>query len=150
MPTIEENREFWNDRFHWGSHRGDVWSDHWGGVEAQWQWCVYPRTRSHLPTGTVLEVGPGMGRWTHFLRAFCENLIVVDISQRCLEVCRARFGDVGMDYHLGDGRTLTPVRDGSVDFVFSFESLIHTEQEDLASYLQEIARVLKPGGSCFL
>ena len=150
MPTIEENQEFWNDRFHWGTHRGDVWSNHWGGPKAQWQWCVYPRIRQHLPTTTVLEIGPGMGRWTQFLRMFCEKLIAVELSPRCLEVCRERFGDQGMEYHLGDGRTLGPISDGSVDFAFSFESLIHTESDDLASYLRELVRVLRPGGVCFL
>ncbi len=91
-----------------------------------------------------------MGRWTQFLRVFCENLIAVELSPRCLEVCRERFGEVGVEYHLGDGRTLGPIPDGSVDFAFSFESLIHTESDDLASYLQELARVLRPGGVCFL
>jgi ubiquinone/menaquinone biosynthesis C-methylase UbiE len=150
MATIEENQQFWNDRFHWGTHRGDVWSTHWGGPDAQWKWCVYPRIRQHLPTGTLLEIGPGMGRWTQFLRSFCKKLTVVELSPRCLEACRERFGDEGMEYHLGDGRSLGSLQDDSVDFTFSFESLIHSEADDLASYLQELARVMKTGGVCFL
>ena len=150
MATIEENRAFWNDRFHWGKHLGDVWSDHWGGPEAQWRWCVYPRIRQHLPAGTILEIGSGMGRWSQFLRGCSEKLILFDISPRCLDVCRERFGEEGLEYRLGDGRTLRPLPDRSVDFAFSFESLIHTEADDLVSYLQDLARVLKPGAVCFL
>jgi ubiquinone/menaquinone biosynthesis C-methylase UbiE len=150
MPSIEENHEFWNDRFHWGKHRGDAWSDEWGGPTAQWKWCVYPRIRRHLPAETILEIGPGMGRWTQFLRTCCENLIVVDISERCIDVCRERFGEQGMSYHLGDGRTLSFLEDNSIDFTFSFESLIHTESDDLRSYLSELSRTLKPEATAFL
>ena len=123
MPTIEENREFWNDLFHWGKHQGDIWSDHWGGPEAQWKWCVYPRIRQHLPAGTVLEIGPGMGRWTQFLREFCDHLILVELSPRCLEACRDRFGDEAMEYHLGDGRSLGPIEDDSIDLAKDAESI---------------------------
>lgn len=148
MPSIAENHEFWNDRFHWGKHRGDVWSARWGGPQAQWQWCVYPRIRKWLPASTILEIGCGMGRWTRFLREFCEELVVVDLSERCLAVCAERFPEVVC--RNGDGRTLDFQQDSTIDLVFSFESLVHTEMDDMRSYLAEIARVLKPGGSCFL
>ena len=91
-----------------------------------------------------------MGRWTQFLKSYCEQLTLVELSPRCLEACRVRFGNEGMEYHLGDGRSLGPLRSDSVDFAFSFESLIHTEADDLTSYLEDLARVLKPGGVCFL
>lgn len=148
MPTIEENRRFWNDEFLWGRHRGDIWSKEWGGPEAQWHWCIYPRIRRHLPAGTVLEIGSGMGRWTGYLLGLCERLIGVDISERCVEVCRRRFPD-GV-FHQGDGRTLAFLADQSIDFVFSFESLIHTELDDLACYLGELQRVMRPGAFSFI
>ncbi|HIB66818.1 MAG TPA: class I SAM-dependent methyltransferase [Phycisphaerales bacterium] len=150
MPTVEENYAFWNDRFDWSNHRGDVWSREWGGPTNQWYWCVYPRIRRQLPTGTILEIGPGQGRWTHFLLPYCERLVLVDISHRCIEVCRDRFGKAAVECHVGDGRTLSFQEDESVDFVFSFESLVHTEILDLTSYLKEVARVLKPKGRAFL
>ena len=150
MPTVEANYAFWNDSFDWSNHRGDVWSKEWGGPANQWYWCIYPRIRRQLHTGTVLEIGPGQGRWTHFLLPYCERLILVDISHRCIEVCRERFADQPVDCHVGDGRTLSFQDNESVDFIFSFESLIHTEIDDLCSYFQEIARVLKPGGRAFL
>jgi SAM-dependent methyltransferase len=48
-----------------------------------------------------------------------------------------------------DGRTI-PAANASVDFVFSFDSLVHAEANVLEGYLQEIARVLKPTGTAFL
>lgn len=150
MPTIGENYEFWNNRFAWGQHRGDVWSKEWGGPENQWDWCIFPRIRRFLPAETILEIGPGKGRWTRFLRPYCERLIITDISDVCVEACRERFGSEGMDYYVGDGRTLSFQPDSSVDFLFSFESLIHTEMVDLVSYLKEISRVLNSGAMAFL
>lgn len=150
MPTIEENYEFWNNRFLWAQHHGDVWSREWGGPSAQWDWCLYPRIRLLVPVETLLEIGSGQGRWTQYLRTCCERLIATDISDRCLKVCRERCGDEGIEYHLGDGKTLEFQEDSSVDLAFSFESLIHTELEDLTSYLQELYRVLKSQSRAFI
>ena len=41
---------------------------------------------------------------------------------------------------------LPMVEESSIDFVFSFDSLVHVEAETLAAYLSELARVLKPDG----
>lgn len=150
MASVEDNHHFWNDRFQWGPQRGDQWSRNWGGPEAQWAWCVYPRIRQFLPAPNILEIGSGMGRWTRFLKDHCQKLESVDISERCVEVCRDRFLKDAVDCHLGDGRTLNFLEDNSVDFCFSFESLIHTELADLKSYLKELERTLRPGASCFL
>jgi len=49
-----------------------------------------------------------------------------------------------------DGRAIPIAADASVDFVFSFDSLVHAEADALQAYLQEIARVLKPAGAGFI
>jgi len=33
-----------------------------------------------------LEIAPGFGRWTHFLRDLCSELIIVDIAERAAAV----------------------------------------------------------------
>jgi SAM-dependent methyltransferase len=150
MASLKENYEFWNQSYNWTRYRGDQWSAAWGGPEAQWRWCIYPRIRRHLPVPRILEIGPGHGRWTQFLQNQCENLVVVDISERCIQVCQERFGPERMTYHVGDGRSLEFLGDQSIDFVFSFESLIHTEIEDLGHYLKDLGRVLREDGVGFL
>jgi hypothetical protein len=40
--------------------------------------------------------------------------------------------------------------DGSVDFAFSWDSLVHVEEDVMASYVRELRRVLRPGGCAFL
>jgi hypothetical protein len=42
------------------------------------------------------------------------------------------------------------IENGSIDFAFSFDSLVHAESDVMSSYAHELARVLKPGGVAFL
>lgn len=42
------------------------------------------------------------------------------------------------------------VADGSVDFAFSFDSLVHVEEDAMAGYTRELARVLAPDGVAFI
>ena len=41
-------------------------------------------------------------------------------------------------------------RDDSIDLVWSFDAMVHVGPDDFRSYLQHIARVLKPGGRAVL
>jgi len=59
-------------------------------------------------------------------------------------------GNEGITYLVGDGRSLGSVEDNSVDFVFSFESLIHTEVEDMAAYFREFQRAGKDQAKGFV
>ena len=46
--------------------------------------------------------------------------------------------------------SLPMVEDQSIDFAFSFDSLVHVESDVLMGYLAELARTLKPEGVAFL
>jgi ubiquinone/menaquinone biosynthesis C-methylase UbiE len=101
-----------------------------------------------IPTGAVvLEIGPGAGRWSDVLAGLASRLILVDVSERPLELCRARFGESSdVEYVLSSGSDLPGIAGGSIDAVWSFDVFVHVAPSDQASYLQEIARVLAPGG----
>jgi hypothetical protein len=146
MPSIEENQSLWNNRYDW-PEGGEEWSAAWGGAEAQWFGTIFPRVHAFLPAPTILEIAPGFGRWTHYLQGHCEKLIGVDLSPRCVEECRRRFGDgPRMEFHVNDGTSLAMVPDGSVDFVFSCDSLVHAEADVIGAYLGQMARKLTPNG----
>jgi ubiquinone/menaquinone biosynthesis C-methylase UbiE len=101
--------------------------------------------------GSILEIAPGYGRWTQFLALDCSSLIGVDLSEGCVRECRKRFaGDSRLSFETNDGRTIPMINDESVDFAFSFDSLVHAEADVIASYVKELARVLKPGGVAFI
>jgi SAM-dependent methyltransferase len=150
MASIDENRAVWNQDHDW-SHQGEEWSAPWGGSEAQWRFSLLPRIRAFLPAPTVLEIAPGFGRWTHYLKDACDRLIVVDMSARCIEACQQRFAAAShITYHTNDGKSLAMVPAGSVDFAFSADSLVHAEADALEAYVHELARTLAPDGVAFI
>ncbi len=139
-----------NKDYDW-SRAGDEWSARWGDAAAQWYGCIYPRVWRFLPAPTILEIAPGFGRWTEFLLGHCETLIGIDIAPKCVDACKRRFADrAGTIFETNDGHSLPMVADSSVDFGFSFDSLVHVEADALNGYLTELARVLKPDGVAFL
>jgi SAM-dependent methyltransferase len=150
VPRIDEIRATWNSDSGW-SAGGDEWSGPWGGTEPLWWSTLLPRIHSFVPAETILELGPGHGRWSHYLRGLCDELILVDVAPQCIEACRGRFGEAGnIAYHVGDGKALPFVSDASVDFAYSFDSLVHAEADVLEAYARELARVLRPDGVAFL
>jgi SAM-dependent methyltransferase len=125
MPTLAENKSAWGESYDWPS-AGDEWSATWGTTHAQWAGCLYPRVFPFLK-----------GR--------------VDLAAACVDECRSKFkGDPRLHFEVGDGRTIPMVTDTSIDFAFSFDSLVHAEADILKSYVSELARVLKPNAIAFL
>jgi len=130
---------------------GEEWSEPWGSSAAQWSGSILPRIQDCLPTGTILEIAPGFGRWTHYLKDYCQELWAVDASTECVQACRQRFAaDSHVHCELNDGRSLSMIRDASVDFVFSFDSFVHLRCELVEAYLRELGRTLKVGGKGFI
>ena len=149
MPTIEQNLAVWDAEYDW-TFRGEEWSLAWGGAAQEWNASIEPRIRRFLPSQRVVEIGAGFGRWTAFLKESAGELTLVDVSRKCLDACRERFGTGGtVRYLQTDGHSL-PVPDGSIDFVFSFDSLVHAEADVMQSYVRELARVLAADGVAFL
>jgi ubiquinone/menaquinone biosynthesis C-methylase UbiE len=103
------------------------------------------------PEKTVIEIGPGRGRWSAFLAqgsAFCT---LVDISPNCLQHCRDRFSSLGnIEYFLTPGTSLPHSCTGQIDFVWSYDAFVHMAPDVVALYLSEIARVLRPDGVAIL
>jgi ubiquinone/menaquinone biosynthesis C-methylase UbiE len=150
VPSIEENLDRWNEEYDWRL-AGEAWSKAWGGAAAQWYGCIYPRIQHFLPASSILEIAPGFGRWTEFLLDHCDTLVGVDVTPKCIEACRERFADrPGARFEVNDGVSLPMVADASIDFAFSFDSLVHVELEVLSGYLDELARVLTSEGVSFL
>jgi SAM-dependent methyltransferase len=150
MPSIEQNLRVWGDQKTWEA-QGDEWSVTWGGPRAQWEGAILPRIRPYLPAHHILEIVPGYGRWTQFLATQADTLTLVDLSPECIAGCRERFAGLShLRYEVNDGRSLAMLPDRSVDFAFSFDSLVHAELPVIESYLHELARVLTPNGVAFL
>jgi SAM-dependent methyltransferase len=75
----------------------------------------------------------------------------VDLSERCIEKCRDRFAhESHISYFVNDGKSLGMVDNASVDFIFSFDSLVHAEDAVLRAYMAEFAKILRPDGVAFI
>jgi hypothetical protein len=104
-----------------------------------------------LPAGVVLEIGPGFGRISEYLKYFCDRLILVDLTPRCIEACKDRFRtDTHVTCHVNDGKSLEMIPERSIDFVFSFDTLVHAESDVLRGYLLELSRKLSAAGTGFI
>ncbi|HXW70121.1 MAG TPA: class I SAM-dependent methyltransferase [Methylocella sp.] len=150
MATIAENRSYWGETYDW-LQQGDEWSKGWGSAPMQWYGSILPRISAFVPADTIVEIAPGYGRWTAFLKNLCKRLIIVDLSQKCIDTCRRRFADHShISYFVNDGKTLGMIPDNSVDFIFSFDSLVHAEDDVLKAYAAEFAKKLRPDGAAFV
>jgi SAM-dependent methyltransferase len=150
VPSLQNNTSMWGADWDW-SQRGEEWSTAWGGVSHQWWTTLFPRVQGYVPAGRILEIAPGFGRWTHFLRDLCDELIAVDIAQNAIDACRERFrDDPHVSSFVGDGTSLPMVADASIDLVFSFDSLVHAESDVMFRYMDELARILSEDGVAFL
>lgn len=160
MPSIEENIKAWGNDKRWSQelNLGDKWSNSWGNVDMQWYASLLPRIhkylinkRERLSVGTILEIAPGYGRWTQYLQALCKQLILVDLNQNCIEACEKRFSHLShLEYHVNDGKSLSMTKDNSVDFIFSYDSLVHVEEDVISLYLKDISSKLTPEGVAFI
>jgi ubiquinone/menaquinone biosynthesis C-methylase UbiE/uncharacterized protein YbaR (Trm112 family) len=101
------------------------------------------------PGDVVVDLGAGTGRLTVELARKGATVIAVDISPRSLEVNRAKCKQIaGANVHyLAVDACYLPLRDGIADKAGSGMMLEHipTDAERRRS-MQEIHRVLKPGG----
>lgn len=145
----DEYSRIWDKHPYFGQflYLGDEWGDD--------RWVAYNVTTFVTPyvtaSDTVLELGPGGGRYTAQVLPSVAGLIGVDVSQEMIRRLTHRFTDQPhATFIKGDGRTLAGVEDASVDHVFSFNCFVQLELEDFFGYLLEIARVLRPGGRASL
>jgi ubiquinone/menaquinone biosynthesis C-methylase UbiE len=150
--TVEENTAIW-DAWDWSS-RGEQWTEDvrlYRGIDpAVWKaQLVDELIVGRVPQDSVvLEIGPGAGRWSEFLLQRARRLILADISSKCVEICRERFGeDPRVELHRIDDGTLSFVGDDVVDVVWAYDVFVHINPQDTDRYLGEIRRVLRSGGT---
>jgi len=138
--------------FIWQTYDWGDQGEEWTPSEAWKQGLVDEVLHKYIiPGKTVLEIGPGAGRWSELLQRLAQKLVLVDISDRCIELCRERLaGYDNIEYHVNDGSSLGFLPSTSIDYVWSFDVFVHIEPRETASYLGEIKRVLAPGGRAII
>ncbi|HEX6832621.1 MAG TPA: class I SAM-dependent methyltransferase [Rudaea sp.] len=101
-------------------------------------------------TDRVLELGCGVGRIGREIAPKIAHWEGTDISANMLKVARERlasFPNVGLTELTRSN--LKPLPDASFDKAYCIAVFIHMDKEDFCLYLEDLARVLKPGGVLF-
>ena len=98
--------------------------------------------------GAFLEIGCGHGTYASFFVHLTSQYIGYDIYRPSLEQAEAHLkGHAHCTLVHGDGRTLKEFGDGAMDFVFSYQTLVHVPTtEVIKGYIREACRVLSPHG----
>ena len=109
---------------------------------------VLPGLCAGLDLGTrMLEIGPGPGATTEWLRHRVPNLVAVEVEKGAADALRERFDGTNVQVMHGDASAL-PFDDDSFDSAGSFTMLHHVPSAALQNrVLAEVLRVLRPGGT---
>ena len=145
MPTQEEIYKNEGDKYEALIAR----EDHQGNI------LKALREITPLEGRIILDLGAGTGRLAGLLAPYVTRIHAFDISDEMLRVCREKFlasGLTNWQVDLADHRKL-PVADQSADLVVSGWSVSYlavwnpnTWREELGNWMNEMKRVLKPGG----
>ncbi len=116
--------------------------ERWGRHEMSQELAItldwLTRSGCHQPRSVVLELGCGMGA----LSSIHSNYIGVDLSHSALRRFDREVSRINASMEA------VPLKNDSVDFVFSWAALEHVPHPE--HVLLEIERVLRPGGVAFL
>ena len=144
-PKKSAGREFWNS-----NPCGGKWASYREFME--WYRTVEPYmydtvSRQSWKNRRVLEVGCGQGPLANYLPSLGATVVGMDMSDASLRRAaegKRELGNDALTLMHADAEKL-PFADASFDSVVSFGVLHHTPDTDGA--VQEVRRVLKPGGT---
>jgi SAM-dependent methyltransferase len=102
-------------------------------------------------TSVAAEIGVGGGRVAKVVADQVGELICFDVSEMMLEHARRALADKdNVSFAHVEQPKLPDDLGGRLDFVYSYDVFVHLDLHTIWKYVQEIARVLKPGGRAFL
>jgi len=132
--------------------------DEWGNP-ADWRAHAERFLFPYLPPeGVAVEIGPGSGKYTLLVAARVARLVAFDVSPSFMQVAGRRLNEAGLSartqlelLELQDCREMERRLEqlglaGSVDLVYSVDSMQHVELHTLAAYLLAAGRALRLGG----
>jgi len=151
MPDLAWNSKVWDRLYAW-SRDGDEWDDCARFCNVPYEKWKDQLARTFLianlrPDSTVLEIGPGHGRWSVLIppRVQKGGVHLVDLSPSCIDYCRKRLAQyTNVQYHVNDGKSLGMLPEKTVDFCWAFDTFVHIEEAELRAYARELQRVMKP------
>jgi SAM-dependent methyltransferase len=118
-----------------------------GVSEVAWLKRQLERAGLSLGGETALDFGCGPGRVTAALVPYFRSVIGVDVSPRMVHLAESLTPRSGACQFVVNARPdLATFRNGSFDLVYSCRVMQHFPHRLIRAYLDEFARVLRPGG----
>ena len=136
------NYKEWSN-YNW-SNEGEEWTD-----SKTWKSALLENTihKYFLPQKSILEIGPGAGRWSGVLAELAQSLTLVDITEVSINRCKEKLKNYSScKYYVSKGNDLSFLENNSIDYIWSFDVFVHIAPTDTESYMKELSRVLRQNG----
>ena len=125
-----------------------------GTREIDESWEQHRRVTGHVPSvdAVVLDFGCGVGRLSAAIATRTRHVVGIDISEPMLRTSRSVVPVEVRDRvsPVLSSSTSLPLRDSSVDIVYTSLVLQHMPAELAVGYVREFVRVLRPGGTAMV
>lgn len=122
-------------------------------MDWQWEHVIKPNLAGQQ-VRRVLEIAAGYGRNTAKLADIAEEIWVTDVNASCIAACEKRFvdwtGSCRLHFVQTDGLGFRGVPEGRIDFIYSWDSMVHFTPEVLRQNIFSASRLLVPGGRGFI
>jgi SAM-dependent methyltransferase len=135
--TEESSLEQPGERFHPGEGTPENSYEHWHRYLWARELCRGKR---------VLDVACGEGYGSFLFAAVARSVVGVDLSAPAIERARQRYPAENLQFRVGRAEALTDQAQASFEVVVSFETIEHLAEAAQERFLDEVRRVLAPGG----
>ncbi len=136
---------FVDDRLDYSAPNSEAF---WRGGDEALDQILSPLETTVSSGDTIVDIGCGVGRMTRALASRAARVIAVDVSSEMLIRAREHNSELeNVEWIHGDGTTLRPLLDESVDGCFSHVVFQHLPDPEMTlGYVREMGRILRPGG----
>jgi O-antigen biosynthesis protein len=108
-------------------------------------WHRYMSVSALVKDKVVLDIACGNGYGTNYLSSYAKKIIGIDIDSLAINLCKEQYSNDSIEFNIGSVSSI-PLDNNAVDIVVSFETIEHVSVEMQKEFMQEVIRVLKPGG----